>query len=157
MKHLCTLLLLLSTSTAFAELKLIPTPRYVSQEGGIFLSFQFTANASIVLKNPDSEEDRFAANQIIEEAQSSLKLPLRLIKSADNPSIVIHNGGGMDIPSGKVDLLIPERLGLTIPEDASLKVINCSCHRIGSTCTQQRARGALTPYRRCGNSSARTP
>src|SRR5581483_3052277 len=120
MKELSISVMLFCASFSFGQLKLIPTPRYVQEDFG---HFWFNDNASIALTNPDSPEDRFAAEQITTEAKDVLHVPLRLVRSTTQPSIVIHNGGeGLAIRGTKMDILWPEKLGLKIPEEVSKEV-----------------------------------
>ena len=69
------------------ELRLIPSPRQVTQTQG---TFPFTAQTTIRLGQPDDEQDRFAAGQLIEEAAKDFQLNLRIAEpAASQPAILI--------------------------------------------------------------------
>ena len=118
MKRIVVLLLMILCPVSFADsaLKLIPTPRYVKQQEGVF---KFAANAGIVLTDPESQDDQFAANQVIDEAQNSLKVSLHLGRPTNDPAIVIYNSGANGVHGTQIESLSPDKLGLHIPDDAS--------------------------------------
>src|SRR5881392_305923 len=78
------LALILSVGSAFAQtqFKLIPTPqRFDLREGG----FRFTEDTAIVLDRPADPDDRFAAEQLIEEVKNRLNIQLSIAGESKGP------------------------------------------------------------------------
>ena len=83
-------LALLAAEQPSPELYLIPTPRQVTLDEG---RFAFTAQTEIMLADPNSEEDQFAAQQFMEEASKDLGLDLKTAGVTSKGGILVGRVG----------------------------------------------------------------
>ena len=75
-----------------ARVRIIPRPRQLTT---VEATFRLGAGASIVLADPGSEEDRFAAQDFIDDAKETASVSLRFGKGRARQAIVI---GLIDLP-----------------------------------------------------------
>src|SRR4051812_9290050 len=74
------------TTEPAPPLRLVPSPQHVESTPG---AFRISPGSRIVLERPDSADDRFASQQLIDEAKTSLNVDLRVDTSSEAPSIYI--------------------------------------------------------------------
>lgn len=105
-----------SPARAAAPLKLVPTPRQLLRDDGVF---PLTAQTSVALASPNRPEDLFAAGQLLAEITADLQLNLRLTESPPAPAdILIGRAGdpGLDDALARSGLELPKKLSLPYAE-----------------------------------------
>jgi len=106
-------LVVISYSVAIAQrqpdddfVQLIPQPRQIVLKSD---RFQLSSNDRIVLADPRSEDDRFAATDFVNDLQETAKLAMRIGGSRTRHSILI---GNIDLPGVQAGL---KRFGISTP------------------------------------------
>lgn len=106
-------LVVISYSVAIAQrqpdgdfVQLIPQPRQIVLKSD---RFQLNSNDRIVLADPRSEDDRFAATDFVNDLQETAKLAMRIGGSRTRHSILI---GSIDLPGVQAGL---KRFGISTP------------------------------------------
>src|SRR6185503_6209214 len=90
--------------------QLIPQPRQIVLKQDRFqLSSNISNNNRIVLADPRSEDDRFAATDFVNDLQETAKLAMRIGGSRTRHSIQI---GSLDLPGMQAGL---KRFGISTP------------------------------------------
>jgi hypothetical protein len=89
-----------------SRVQLIPQPRQIEFKSDYF---PLEKNARIVLANPRSEDDRFAANDFANDVQETAKLTTKISTSSSRHSILV---GNIDLPRVQEAL---KRFGLSVP------------------------------------------
>ena len=107
------LLVVISYSVAIAQqqtdgdlVQLIPQPRQITLKSD---RFQLSNNNRIVLADPRSEDDRFAATDFVNDLQETAKLAMKIGGSPARHSILI---GNLDLPGVQAGL---KRFGISTP------------------------------------------
>jgi len=96
----------LAQEQALPAVHLIPQPRQVVVKKDVF---RFGNNTRVVLADPRSEEDRFAADDFLSDLQETAKLSVRKTTSNSRHEILI---GNVDLPSMQSAL---KRFGVSVP------------------------------------------
>ena len=89
------------------SIKLIPTPQTVKTTDG---SFDLSKGVSVVLANPNRTADRFAAQQLVDEAKTDWSISLKLKKASRSNHILIGQVGQdalIDAAIAKLNLIKP--------------------------------------------------
>src|SRR4051794_35047626 len=74
------------TTEPAQPLRLVPSPQHIERTSG---AFRVTADTRIVLERPDSADDRFAAQQLVDEAKASLNVDLRIGAPTEAPCVYV--------------------------------------------------------------------
>ena len=107
------LLLALAASCALAQdqsrdasVQLIPRPRQITVKTGVF---RLGKNTRVALADSRSEDDRFAADDFLNDLQATAKLALRRTNSSGRNAILV---GNVELPAIKSAL---KRFGVSVP------------------------------------------
>ncbi|MCA1817380.1 MAG: beta-N-acetylhexosaminidase [Acidobacteria bacterium] len=93
-------------SPPFPEIHVIPAPRELTAAGG---RFEFTRDARVALADPRADDDRFAAEDFIEDARAAANLALKLAGRRDRATILV---GSLDLSAIQSAL---RRAGVEVP------------------------------------------
>ena len=113
--HLLSLLLAATVGVSFAmaqqppaasTIRLIPQPRQITVKPE---TFRLANHTRIVLADPRSVDDRFAANDFANDLQETARLATRISNSSARHAILV---GSLDLPSVQAAL---KRFGLSVP------------------------------------------
>jgi hexosaminidase len=93
---------------AHAQVHLIPRPRQISVKADVF---RFGNNTRVVLADSRSEDDRFAADDFLNDLQETARLAIKKTTSGSRHAILI---GNIELPSVQAAL---KRFGISTPGD----------------------------------------
>jgi hexosaminidase len=88
------------------SVQLIPKPRQIVFK---LSRFQLSNKTRIVLGDPRSNDDRFAASDFVDDVRETAKLEMRIVNSGSRHSILV---GNLDLPSVEAAI---KRLGISVP------------------------------------------
>lgn len=92
--------------------QLIPQPRQIVLRPN---RFSLNTKARIVLADPRSEDDRFAAEDFADDVRQTAKLEMKIVNSGSRHSILV---GNLNLPSVQSAL---KRLGISVPADLDIE------------------------------------
>jgi hypothetical protein len=92
--------------------QLIPQPRQIVLRPN---RFSLNTKTRIVLADPRSEDDRFAAGDFADDVRQTAKLEMKIVNSGSRHSILV---GNLDLPSVQSAL---KRLGISVPADLDIE------------------------------------